>query len=97
MSQLSKALKKAERGIGKLIPHQSAASKRAEMYAVQEQISLYQQQKAQLHAESERLAGERAQEKRRLHEKQIRALRAGYSRGGFMDSSNTSGPSETLG
>lgn len=85
MSWLSKGLKGIERGVGKLIPHQSASERRQQMYAVREQMDFYKTQKEELHKANEQVAAEKKLESDRLHEKQIRSLRRGYRRrGGFM-------------
>lgn len=97
MSKLSKVLKSVERGLGKLIPHESAASRRANMYAVQEQMSLYQEQKNALHAERDKVAADRARETSRLHEKQIRALKGSYRSRGFMQPAAPAETADTLG
>lgn len=84
MSWLSKGLKKVERSVGGLIPHVSAAERRQSMYAAREQMELYQEQKRQLQAESERINKAKVIEQRKLHEKQIRSLRRAYRSPGFM-------------
>lgn len=97
MSKLSKGLKKVERAIGGLIPHQSAYDKRQSMYAAREQMDLYQQQKQMLQEENERIGKQKDLERQKLHEKQIRALRRNYRSPGFMQQPAQNELSDTLG
>ena len=80
MSILSQGLKSTERKISNLIPHQHSADVRANMYASREQMQLYQEQKDALNKASSELSQQRSMESRKIHEKQIRALRNSYSR-----------------
>lgn len=96
MSWLSQGLKKTERAISGVIPHQHSADRRAQMSAVTEQMSLYKTQKDQLHAENERVSQQRASELKKLHEKQIRSMRRRFRAPGFMEGPSSEN-SETLG
>lgn len=96
MSKLSKWLKKAERAISNVIPHQHSADRRAANQAVAEQIDYYQKQKEELAKESKRVEDERTAEKQKISEKQIRSARRAYRSPGFMDEAST-GYSDTLG
>lgn len=88
MSWVSKGLKNAERWVSSKIPHEHSADKRAERYALKEQMDLYKQQKDELHKASEELASQKKTEADLLHQKQIRALRRTLRRpSGFMGSS----------
>lgn len=92
MSQLSK-------WIDKHITHKTA-TRNAEAQAMQaanEQISFYKQQKDTLHAENEKLSQQKEVERKRIQEKQIRALRRNFRAPGFLDSATPSGASPTLG
>jgi len=96
MSWLSQGLKKTERWIGGKIPHTSQADKRAERYAVKEQMDLYKAQKDELHARNEELAEQKKVEADKLHQKQIRSLRRNLRKpGGFMGTQDE--VKETLG
>ena len=96
MSKLSKWLKKAEKAISNFIPHQHSADRRAANQAVAEQISFYQQQKAEMAAEATRVENDRNQEKEKIAKKQIRSARHAYRAPGFMDEASN-GLSNTLG
>jgi hypothetical protein len=96
MSKLSKWLKKAERAISNVIPHQHSADRRAANQAVKEQIDFYQQQKEEMAKESKRVEDERNQQKTKIAEKQIKSARRAYRAPGFMDEAST-GYSDTLG
>ncbi len=96
MSKLSKWLKKAERAISNVIPHQHSADRRAANQAVAEQIDYYQKQKEEMAKESKRVEDERTAEKQKISEKQIRSARRAYRAPGFMDEAST-GYSDTLG
>jgi len=85
MSVLSKALKKTERGISNLIPHQHSAQRRAEMAATTQQLDLYKSQKDSLAAENARVSSERDVERKKVHEKQIRSMRRSFRSPGFME------------
>lgn len=100
MSWLSKGLKGVERKIGSIIPHTSAAEKRQQMYATKEQMDFYKEQKDILHKQNEELTQKKDMEQRKLHEKQIRALRGTYRHArGFLGSESApdSAPKQTLG
>lgn len=96
MSKLSKWLKKAEKAISNAIPHQHSAERRAANQAVAEQISYYQQQKEEMAKESKRVEEDRASEKNKIAEKQIKSARRAYRAPGFLDESN-GGLSDSLG
>lgn len=96
MSKLSKWLKKAEKAISNSIPHQHSADRRAANQAVAEQIDYYQKQKDEMAKESKRIEDDRAAEKNKIAEKQIRSARRAYRAPGFMDEAS-SGYSDTLG
>lgn len=96
MSKLSKWLKKAERAISNVIPHQHSADRRAANQAVAEQIDYYQKQKEEMAKESKRVEDERNAEKQKVSEKQIRSARRAYRSPGFMDEAS-SGYSDKLG
>jgi uncharacterized protein (DUF3084 family) len=96
MSKFSKALKKAERSISNLIPHQHSAQTRAEMAAAKEQLDFYKEQKEAIGKEQERVTQERDTERKKLHEKQIRSMRRSYRSPGFMEGPGD-GTADTLG
>lgn len=96
MSKLSKWLKSAERAISNVIPHQHSADRRAANQAVAEQIDYYQKQKEEIAKESKRVEEDRAAEKQKIAQKQIRSARRAYRAPGFMDEAST-GYSDTLG
>jgi len=96
MSTLSKWLKKAEKFVSNIIPHQHSADRRAANAAAAEQIAFYKEQKDMMTKEATRLEGEREQEKRRIAQKQIRSMRRAYRAPGFMESAG-SGLSDTMG
>jgi hypothetical protein len=96
MSKLSKWLKGAEKAISNAIPHQHSADRRAANQAVSEQISFYQQQKADMAEEKTRVEGERAAEKKKINQKQIKSMRRSYRAPGFLDEASDS-MSESLG
>lgn len=60
--------------------------KRNARYAMQDQINLYRKQTELSESEIARKRSEEIVEKRRIEEKQIRALRRNFSPGGFLDS-----------
>ena len=91
MSWLSKGLKSAESAIGGVIPHESAASKRAREQAVQEEISYYKKAKADMEAETKRTKEERDAEAKRVAAKSIKNQRRAYRTPGFMDETETLG------
>src|ERR1700753_1177165 len=88
VSKLSKWLKKAEKAISNVIPHQHSADRRAANQAVSEQISYYQQQKEEMAKESARVDEDRNTEKKKIAEKQIKSARRAYRAPGFLDESN---------
>lgn len=96
MSKLSKWLKKAERAISNVIPHQHSADRRAANQAVAEQIDFYKTQKEEIAKESKIVEEDRAAEKNKVAKKQIRSARHAYRAPGFMDEAS-SGYSDTLG
>ena len=96
MSKLSKWLKKAEKAISNVIPHQHSADRRQANEAVAEQISYYKTQKEEIAKESKRVDEDRAAEKSKIAQKQIRSARRAYRAPGFMDEAS-SGYSDTLG
>jgi len=71
------------------------------MQATREQMDYYKEQKDTLHKANEDLKAQKDYESKRLHEKQIRALRGSYKRSsGFLGSeapAAESKPNETLG
>lgn len=83
MSWLSKGLKKIEGAIANVIPHQTAAERRAKADAVQS----YYQQKEQALAEQQRIGQEKDFERQRIQEKTIRAMRRKYRAPGLLQSS----------
>lgn len=90
MSMLSEGLKKTERKISSVIPHQHSAETRANMYASREQMQFYQEQKESLHKAAADASTQRATEQKKVHEKQIRSLRNNYARrSGLMGSTET--------
>ena len=93
MSWLSKGLKGLESAVASVIPHQTAAERRAKADA----ISSYYQQKEAAVAEQARIGKEKDAEMRRIQEKQIRSMRRRYRSAGFMQPMNDSGLSEKLG
>jgi hypothetical protein len=93
MSWLSKGLKKIESGIASIIPHQTAAERRAKADA----ISSYYQQKEAAIAEQARISQQKDIEQKRLQEKQIRSMRRRYRSAGFMQPSEDAGLSDKLG
>lgn len=85
MSWLSKGLKKVERSISNLIPHQHSADRRAQMQATKEQMDLYKEQKDTLHKANEDLAKQKDLEQQKINAKQIRSLRRNFRRSsGFL-------------
>jgi hypothetical protein len=96
MSKLSKWLKKAEKAISNVIPHQHSEDRRLANQAVTEQIDYYQKQKEEMAKESKRVDEDRAKEKTKIAEKQIRSARRAYRSPGFMDEAS-SGYGDTLG
>lgn len=85
MSWLSKGLKKAERWVSSKIPHTHSAEKRAAMNAAKEQIDFYKAAKEDLGKARDEAANEKKMERQRINEKQIRAKKATYRRGGFLE------------
>ena len=85
MGTLSKWLKKAERAISNIIPHQHSADRRAANEAVAQQISFYKQQKESMAGEAKRVEEDRTMEKSKIAKKQIRSARQAYRAPGFMD------------
>ena len=96
MSKLSKWLKKAERAISNIIPHQHSADRRAANQAVAEQIDYYKTQKEEIAKESARVDEDRNAQKNKIGEKQLRTAKRAYRAPGFMDEAS-SGYSDTLG
>ena len=96
MSKLSKWLKKAEKAISNTIPHEHSEDRRAVNQAVAEQIDYYKKQKDEMAKESKKIEEDRATEKNKISEKQIRSARRAYRAPGFMDE-ESSGYSDTLG
>jgi predicted ribosome quality control (RQC) complex YloA/Tae2 family protein len=96
MSSLSKVLKKAERSISKLIPHQHSADIRAANAATKAQLDYYQEAKDTMHKQNEEIAQEKAMESQKIHEKQIRAMRNKFRSPGFLGTDTDSNP-DTLG
>lgn len=76
-------MSKLSRWVDKYVTHKSAY--RQEMEAVNQQLDLYQKEKDRMHAENEKLATEKANEQKLLHEKQIRAMRRKYRAPGFLE------------
>lgn len=93
MSWLSKGLKGLESAVASVIPHQTAAERRAKADA----ISSYYQQKEAAVAEQARIGKEKDAEMRRIQEKQIRSMRRRYRSAGFMQPMSDSDLSEKLG
>ena len=93
MSWLSKGLKGLESAVASVIPHQTAAERRAKADA----ISSYYQQKEAAVAEQARIGKEKDAEMRRIQEKQIRSMRRRYRSSGFMQPMSDSDLSEKLG
>ena len=90
MSKLSKWLRKAEKAVSKVIPHQHTKDRRDANRAVSEQVSFYQEQKAAMQKETARLEGERASERAKVGKKQIKSLRSAYRAPGFMEEAQSS-------
>jgi nitrate/TMAO reductase-like tetraheme cytochrome c subunit len=93
MSWLSKGLKRAEEAIASVIPHQTAAERRAKADAV----NTYYQQKQSAIEEQNKISAQRDIEQRRLQEKQIRSMRRRYRSAGFMEPMSDIGAQEKLG
>ena len=93
MSWLSKGLKKIEGAIADVIPHTSAAERRARADAV----SSYYSQKQSALEEQQRIGAEKQMEQQRLQEKTIRSMRRRYRASGFMQPMSDSGYNEKLG
>lgn len=89
MSMLSAGLKKAERWIGSKIPHTSQAEKRQAMQAAKEQIDYYQKAKEDLVQTRNENEAEKKTERNKIGEKEIRARKATYKRGGFLEAPAT--------
>lgn len=96
MSKLSKWLKKTEQAISNVIPHQHSADRRAANQAVTEQIEYYKTQKDEIEKESARVDEDRATQKNKIAEKQLRTAKRAYRAPGFMDEAS-SGYGDTLG
>lgn len=96
MSKLSKWLKKAERAISNAIPHQHSADRRAANQAMAEQIDYYKGAKEEMAKESARVDADRAEQKQKIAQKQIKSARRAYRAPGFMDEAST-GYNDTLG
>jgi hypothetical protein len=96
MSWLSKGLKKAERYVSSKIPHTHEAEKRASMQAAKEQIDFYQKSKDELDKRTKESEDQKKQERERINEKQIRARKATFRRGGFLEAPSSE-PKNTLG
>ncbi len=97
MSMYSKALKKVERKVSSVIPHQHSADRRAVMQETKAAMDLYNEQKDTLHKANEDLAKQKETEQKKLHEKQIRSLRSSYrGRSGFLGTEDNE-VKETLG
>jgi len=83
------------------IPHTTAADKRqqkATMAATTAQIGYYQEQKNQLVASAAEDTAQKATERKRINEKQIRAKRATYrSRGSVATTQDSSTVGDKLG
>jgi|GEM_PF-2497635 len=95
MSWLSSGLKKVEKFVAK-IPHTTQAEKRASIGAAQEQISYYQQEKADMVAQRTSNEEQKKNERSRINEKEIRSRQRTQRRGGFM-AEPSSQPTGTLG
>jgi len=93
MSWLSKGLKNIEGAIAGVIPHQTAAERRAKADAV----STYYSQKEAALAEQTRIGEQKKYEQQRIAEKQIRSMRRRYRSSGFMQPMSDSGFQEKLG
>lgn len=63
----------------------TAAEKRVQMNAIQDQVKFYKDQTAIAESETARKRDEMSAEKRRINEKQIRALRRSSRPSGFME------------
>lgn len=96
MSRLSKWLKKAEKAISNVIPHQHSADRRAANQAVADQIDYYKNEKDRIEKEAKDVETEKNTEKQKISEKQIKGARHAYRAPGFMDEAK-SGYSDTLG
>lgn len=96
MSKLSKWLKKAEKAVSNAIPHEHSADRRAANQAVAEQIDYYQKAKEEMATETKRVEEDRAAEKKKIAQKQIKSARRSYRAPGFMDEAS-GGLSDTLG
>lgn len=75
MSWLSNGLKKVERAVGSVIPHTSAAEKRAAMQATTAQIGYYTEAKNQLISQNAETETQKSVERAKINEKGIRAKR----------------------
>lgn len=64
--------------------HQSAAERRSMATQAQQQVQAYKDQSEILKSETDRKRGELQAEKRRVEEKQIRALRGSRRSAGFL-------------
>jgi hypothetical protein len=85
MSMLSAGLKKFERSVSRAIPHEHSADRRANMYAVRDQMQFYQTQKDELNKKTAEVSAQKHVEQKRLDQKQIRAMRNHYrKRSGLM-------------
>ena len=97
MSIISKGLKKAERSISKLIPHQHSADTRAANAATKAQMDYYQEAKDTMHKQQEEIAQEKAAESTKIHEKQIRSMRNKFRNPGFLGTDSSTELTGTLG
>jgi hypothetical protein len=96
MSKLSKFLKKVEKSISNVIPHQHSADRRLANQAAAEQINFYQQTKKEMEEEKTRVEQEKNQERDKIQQKQIKSMRRSYRAPGFMDEVSD-GLGDTLG
>ncbi len=86
MSKLSRGLRKAEKWISDRVPHTHEKDRRAMREETQQQIDYYRDLKSQAEdakKENERMKDE---ERRKINQKRLRALRRRRSGGGFSDS-----------
>ncbi len=106
MSRLSKWLHKAEKAISNVIPHQHSADRRKANQAAAEEISYYQESKAQMAEaaiqrqevaeETKKVEAERQIEKKKISQKQIKSMRRSFRAPGFMDEAQSE-TQDTLG
>lgn len=95
MSKLSKGLKKVEKKISNIVPHQHSEDRRLANQEVSEQIDLYKKQKELMDSEAKRVEFERKQQQDKVSRKQISSARHAYRQPGFMDE-QSSGYDNTL-